>query len=264
MSYLLSWNPTESVCQAGPERWSLPSLNSKVPETGAEFFVVRVGKRNGVKPTGIVGYGQTTGKSHIAAHWRGSKKKVRYIPVNIVYFVNAEREPERVLTVEALQSLDPNQQWAPQQSWIKLKKQAMAPKIRTLFDQLQKQVIPQEESKEELMALGFPEGIWKMVREHRARERSRALVEAKKEKVLARTGTLCCESCRHDFVKLLGGLGARCIEAHHLVPVSKLKRKRLTRLDELALVCANCHRLLHAGDFTPAALRKKLSGEGSQ
>jgi hypothetical protein len=35
------------------------------------------------------------------------------------------------------------------------------------------------------------------------------------------------------------------IECHHLVPLHELRGLRKTRLEDLALVCSNCHRMLH-------------------
>ncbi|MDO6522910.1 HNH endonuclease [Shimia thalassica] len=36
------------------------------------------------------------------------------------------------------------------------------------------------------------------------------------------------------------------MECHHTVPVSEMKPGDKTKLSDLALVCANCHRMIHA------------------
>lgn len=90
----------------------------------------------------------------------------------------------------------------------------------------------------------FPEG--KIVyREHRERERSRKLVKQAKQARKNRDGHLTCEVCNFDFHKTYGSLGEDYIECHHIKPVSQLKSNEKTTINDLALVCANCHRMLH-------------------
>lgn len=44
---------------------------------------------------------------------------------------------------------------------------------------------------------------------------------------------------------LHGSIGDSFIECHHRRPRSDLRSKQRTALDDLALVCANCHRMMH-------------------
>ena len=83
------------------------------------------------------------------------------------------------------------------------------------------------------------------LRKHKVRERNTRLVKAKKELVLKQTGKLACEVCGFDFLKTYGKLGAGFIECHHGVPLAELESGSVTRLSDLHLVCANCHRMLH-------------------
>lgn len=80
---------------------------------------------------------------------------------------------------------------------------------------------------------------------HRLRERNAQLVAAKKADVLHRLGRLACEVCAFDFEQQYGALGAGFAECHHTVPLSGLEGSRTTRLNDLSVVCANCHRMLH-------------------
>jgi 5-methylcytosine-specific restriction protein A len=80
---------------------------------------------------------------------------------------------------------------------------------------------------------------------HRRRERSRKLVDRKKAKVLAGKQHLSCEVCGFDFAATYGDRGVGFIECHHTKPVSDGVGQK-TRLADLALVCANCHRMIHA------------------
>jgi hypothetical protein len=56
-------------------------------------------------------------------------------------------------------------------------------------------------------------------------------------------GVLECEVCAFNFSARYGSRGV--IECHHNKPVSELKPGQKTRLEDLALICANCHRIIH-------------------
>jgi 5-methylcytosine-specific restriction protein A len=80
---------------------------------------------------------------------------------------------------------------------------------------------------------------------HKVRERDSEIVLLKKKQALDSFGFLSCEACIFDFEKFYGELGKGYIECHHKTPLSKFKAETYTRLDDLALVCSNCHRMLH-------------------
>jgi 5-methylcytosine-specific restriction protein A len=84
-----------------------------------------------------------------------------------------------------------------------------------------------------------------LTRLHMQRERSRALVEQKKRAVLKVTGRLVCEACGFDFEAAYGERGKGFIEAHHALPLHQLTPGTKTRLEDLRLLCANCHRMIH-------------------
>ena len=90
----------------------------------------------------------------------------------------------------------------------------------------------------------FPEGRV-VERLHRARERNSRVVALAKQRRLKIAGVLACDCCGFDFSEVYGGLGAGFIEAHHTLPVSEMGEGHTTRTGDLALVCSNCHRMLH-------------------
>jgi 5-methylcytosine-specific restriction protein A len=90
----------------------------------------------------------------------------------------------------------------------------------------------------------FPEGLI-LTRLHRLRERNQNIVRRKKERTLAEFGKLECEVCEFDFVNAYGQLGDGFAECHHVLPLCELVARANTRLTDLAIVCANCHRMLH-------------------
>jgi 5-methylcytosine-specific restriction protein A len=83
---------------------------------------------------------------------------------------------------------------------------------------------------------------------HLRRERSSAIVKAKKEATLQATGKLCCEACGFDFKDVYGELGDGFCEVHHIQPLSKADGVVKTELKDLAIVCSNCHRVIHRSD----------------
>lgn len=84
-----------------------------------------------------------------------------------------------------------------------------------------------------------------LYREHRRYERDRKLVAAKKKAVLKATGRLACEVCMFDSAREYGLPGV--IDVHHVIPLYAIGESTTT-LEDLALVCPTCHRVLHKHD----------------
>jgi 5-methylcytosine-specific restriction enzyme A len=83
-----------------------------------------------------------------------------------------------------------------------------------------------------------------LTRAHLVRERNRKLVEAKKREALEVKGRLTCEA--FDFQAAYGDRGSGFIEAHHALPLHMLQPGTKTRLADLRLLWANCHRMVHS------------------
>lgn len=88
------------------------------------------------------------------------------------------------------------------------------------------------------------EGDRRLVRHYRL-ERDRELVVAKKSAYRRQHGHLGCEVCGFDFNVVYGALGRDFCEVHHVKPLGQARGPRRTRLEDLAVVCANCHRAMH-------------------
>jgi hypothetical protein len=92
---------------------------------------------------------------------------------------------------------------------------------------------------------GFVEGKL-FERRHQLRDRNSKIVELAKRNFLQKNNRLFCQVCGFDFGKTYGKRGEGFIEAHHTVPLSELSLDgEETRVEDIALVCANCHRMLH-------------------
>ena len=86
-----------------------------------------------------------------------------------------------------------------------------------------------------------------LFRQHKSRERSISLVRKRKALAMQRQGRLECEVCGFIFEDRYGSLGEGFIEAHHTIPLSSLRPGQRTKVKDIALVCSNCHRMLHRG-----------------
>ena len=84
-----------------------------------------------------------------------------------------------------------------------------------------------------------------LTRIHKAREQSATLKATKRRLVIKQAGKLECEVCGFDFQEKYGPLGEDFAECHHVIPPDAIKASSNTRLTDLAIVCANCHRMLH-------------------
>ncbi len=89
-------------------------------------------------------------------------------------------------------------------------------------------------------------------------ERNRDLAATKKRLFRLDRGRLYCEACGWGPPADFGDTG---IECHHNDPIAESEPGRQTTVDDLSVVCANCHRLLHGGGktLTIAELRAGLT-----
>jgi len=99
-----------------------------------------------------------------------------------------------------------------------------------------------DEEDDEIHSVKEGKVIYKL---HKLRERDNKINQKKKDLYLLQNGKLDCEVCGFDFHKTYGELGKGFIEAHHRIPLSEIDGERITKLKDLALVCPNCHKMLH-------------------
>jgi 5-methylcytosine-specific restriction protein A len=98
-----------------------------------------------------------------------------------------------------------------------------------------------------------------LVAKHLRRERSPRLRKAKIVQVKKQGKSIACEVCDFDFGQRYGPIGDDYIEVHHVLPLHASGPTQ-TRLQDLALLCANCHRMIHRTKpwLTPASLKGHL------
>lgn len=110
-------------------------------------------------------------------------------------------------------------------------------------------------------ATGAIEGRARLVK-HLEREHNQTVVRNKKRFA----SSLDCEVCGFSFKSAYGNAAATYCEVHHLVPLSEIEQTTETRMDDLAILCANCHRVahLHNPPYTLEEVRKMLSLSSSE
>ncbi|GIN62533.1 hypothetical protein J27TS8_25260 [Robertmurraya siralis] len=92
---------------------------------------------------------------------------------------------------------------------------------------------------------GLTEGKLKL-KQHLVRERNPEIIKLLKERYMQRYGKLICKVCEFDFKARYGDIGEGYIEGHYTKPVSSEKAVyEATMVEDIALVCSNCHRMLY-------------------
>jgi 5-methylcytosine-specific restriction protein A len=84
------------------------------------------------------------------------------------------------------------------------------------------------------------------LRAHLRRERDPRLRRKKIIETRRRGLPIACEVCQFDFGRVYGSHGLDYIECHHRIPLHVTGQTQ-TRLADLALLCSNCHRMIHHG-----------------
>lgn len=103
-----------------------------------------------------------------------------------------------------------------------------------------------------------------VTKEHLRRERNNVIVGLAKERALVKgNGRIICECCSFDFFENYGNHGYSFIECHHGLPIA-IGGERITKVEDLHMVCSNCHRMLHRRQpnstkyHTVSSLRKAM------
>ncbi|UPO77375.1 HNH endonuclease [Arthrobacter sp. Helios] len=95
------------------------------------------------------------------------------------------------------------------------------------------------------------------------RERDRKLRQRKIQQVKQRGDAVTCSVCSFDFLETYGERGRDYIEVHHVIPLH-ISGQTITRLDDLGLLCSNCHRMIHRGVWLTPEQLKNLRGKPTE
>ncbi len=78
-----------------------------------------------------------------------------------------------------------------------------------------------------------------------SRRTNRSRSDALRHEKLRRVGGIC-EACKTDYSHWRGVDGSRVLTVHHRQQISATDEPRESSIDDLAVLCANCHMLVHA------------------
>lgn len=141
--------------------------------------------------------------------------------------------------------------------------------VRELSDRIRAQASDSEVAAEEVARIGddeeFVEGKL-MTALHRIRERNPKLRVRLLRKRRER-GMLSCDACGDGPKVVDNNLQESGFEGHHVVPLA-LSMERKSKVEDMALLCATCHRLIHRamhmrrGWVTVEAFRELLAPAG--
>ncbi|CAM3053337.1 HNH endonuclease [Paenibacillus sediminis] len=92
--------------------------------------------------------------------------------------------------------------------------------------------------------LEYEEGK-ELLRLHKVRERDPKLIKDAKKRFIKLHGELFCEACGINFEKVYGERGKDFIEGHHKKPVSEMREGEKTKVEDIGMLCSNCHRMIH-------------------
>ncbi len=88
----------------------------------------------------------------------------------------------------------------------------------------------------------------RILKQHYVRERNPSIIKKAKQLAISKNERLNCEICGFSFQERYGSRGKDYIEGHHRKPVSEMQEGDVTRVEDIALICSNCHRMIHAKD----------------
>ena len=255
-TYLLTWNPkrwhwkdlaeTSAETLAGKgviASWSCG--NTKSIQPGDRIFLMRVAE----EPKGIIASGWVTTAPHLRLHWDANKAAAGEKCLGV------DGEWERLLNPPVDVPLDlPEIQkgkladfnWTPQSSGVRIPDEIASELEERWATHVGKTSLAIVTTDAELTAMEGAERM-ALVR-HRQREQSLRdgkIAEARKQG----TGKLKCEvpGCGFDFEVVYGELGRDYAQVHHLKPLGDRTIPSQTKLDDLTVVCANCHAMIHRG-----------------
>jgi 5-methylcytosine-specific restriction protein A len=83
---------------------------------------------------------------------------------------------------------------------------------------------------------------------HMRKERDNTFIKKLKIDAFKLDSYLKCEGCEFSFYETYGELGKGFIEAHHLNPLSLNSEEVETKREDIALLCSNCHKMVHKKD----------------
>jgi hypothetical protein len=240
-TYLLLWNPRKWAARkivgdifesrAGKlfASWSSGRNKSIVP--GDRLFLAHVG----AEPRGIIASGVALSSPEPGKHWNPilARAKRKALFVRGRFDVALDPRVDRILTFEELVRAGLEFNWSQRASGVEVP--------GTIAQRLE-QIWMRRTGVRELLPVIEPTALEGLRTETvtYVRGRSRRLHD---EALRAARGI--CEGCSRDFTRVLQGRGVRVLQVHHRRQLAANDTPVVSRLRDLAVLCANCHMLVH-------------------
>lgn len=92
------------------------------------------------------------------------------------------------------------------------------------------------------------------------KQRNNKLIHQAKKRHQEQCGALACEVCGMNFEAQYGEIGQGYIEAHHRKPMAEMAGETFSEVDDIILLCSNCHRMIHrqTPPFTVEELKSRV------
>jgi predicted HNH restriction endonuclease len=243
-TYLLTWNPKITPFDALPTYvrglaagksvdfgWSCG--NTRTIDKEARVFLLRQGPDN----PGVVGSGRVTEGSYEDEHWDPAKQKQGLKAWYVGVKWDSLMLPEECLSrSELLKGILPESLVNSFAAGVIFQPKDAA--------NLEKRWAAHCRSSHFSASIhASPISAWEGNRvEYRAyrRKRDHRLMQAAR-----RAAKGICAVCEVDYSKILKGKGVRVLQVHHKHQLGQLDTPRLNSSDDLVVVCANCHALIH-------------------
>lgn len=103
----------------------------------------------------------------------------------------------------------------------------------------------------------YPEGR-ESFKTHRILERNPKVIKLAKKEYMKIHGRLFCEICNFSFGTKYGERGKDYIEGHHKKMVSEMKSGEKTKIEDIVMLCSNCHRMIHRRPIISIEEMKKI------
>jgi 5-methylcytosine-specific restriction enzyme A len=241
-AYLLTWNPKrwhwwddlgDSFEKSGKYYLGNWSCASKRVQVNDRVFLIRLGK----EPRGIVASGWADSTPYYDTHWDDDLaalgKSALYVDVRFDVLLNPSIE--KIFSRKDLdRGILGRMHWNSQLSGIHIPDDVVFRLEEEWgeFLRLGRHPVPSADS-------SAMEGLRTETVTY-IKGRSRYLRDLALEESQG-----ICSVCDVDYSNLLGGKGVRVLQVHHRKQLAADDAPRLTHLSDLAVVCANCHMLIH-------------------
>lgn len=252
------WNPRKwpvratilDAFQRNGEAWttSWSSGRSKSIIAGDRLFLCHVG----AEPRGIIASGIATASPTPGRHWNPVLaklgRKTLFVPGR--FEVVLDPRSHRILSTEDLEAAGIRFNWTPRASGIQI-----PAVIASQLEELWARRVGRHDRLPVVESTALENLRTETTSYNRGRSR-----KLRDEAIQMAQGV--CESCGIDFSRLLGGRGERVLQVHHRRQLAASDKPRLTKVSQLAVLCANCHCLVHMDPkraMPVAKLRKLLA-----